>query len=93
MGGAQEHNIENAKYMIRLVSLGKSSSTALERLYKQTAVLVDLISEDGGEGSFVNINTVLQSVDQSSLVHDPIRHQASAIALPRRGDLDETFFD
>ena len=51
---------------IAIVSLGKSSSTALERLYKQTAVLVELISEDGGVGSFVNIKNVLQSVDDPS---------------------------
>ncbi|KAK2784465.1 hypothetical protein FQN52_007169 [Onygenales sp. PD_12] len=38
-----------------LVSLGKSSTTALERLYQQAEVLVDEISEDGGAGAFVNV--------------------------------------
>lgn len=39
-----------------LVSLGKSSSAALERLYQQTEALVNEISEEGGAGAFVNIN-------------------------------------
>ncbi|KAJ5698200.1 SPla/RYanodine receptor SPRY [Penicillium macrosclerotiorum] len=38
-----------------LVSLGKSSSAALERLYRQTEVLVNEISEDGGAGAFINV--------------------------------------
>jgi hypothetical protein len=38
-----------------LVSLGKSSSAALERLYQQTEVLVNEISEDGGAGAFINV--------------------------------------
>ncbi|KAL4784520.1 hypothetical protein BJX76DRAFT_347759 [Aspergillus varians] len=37
-----------------LVSLGKSSSAALERLYQQTEVLVNEISEGGGAGAFIN---------------------------------------
>ncbi|KAL4901794.1 hypothetical protein BDW74DRAFT_169979 [Aspergillus multicolor] len=37
-----------------LVSLGKSSSAALERLYQQTEVLVNEISEEGGAGAFIN---------------------------------------
>lgn len=43
------------------VSLGKSSSTALERLYKETSVLVDLISEEGGAGSFINVRNILRA--------------------------------
>ena len=43
------------------VSLGKSSSTALEGLYRQTVALVDLMSEDGGPGSFINVHHLLQS--------------------------------
>lgn len=43
------------------VSLGKSSSTALERLYKQTIVLVDMISEDGGPGSLINVRNILKA--------------------------------
>ncbi|PGG98481.1 hypothetical protein AJ79_08853 [Helicocarpus griseus UAMH5409] len=38
-----------------LVSLGKSSSAALERLYQQTEALVDVISEKGGAGAFINV--------------------------------------
>lgn len=38
-----------------IVSLGKPSSTALERLYQQTEVLVNKISEDGGAGAFINV--------------------------------------
>jgi hypothetical protein len=42
------------------VSLGKSSSAALERLYQQTEALVNEISEDGGAGAFINVrNDVL----------------------------------
>ncbi|KAL4801927.1 hypothetical protein BDV18DRAFT_154567 [Aspergillus unguis] len=37
-----------------LVSLGKSSSAALERLYQQTEVLVNEISGEGGAGAFIN---------------------------------------
>ena len=43
------------------VSLGKSSSTAVERVYKETVVLVDVISEDGGPGAFINVSQLLQS--------------------------------
>ncbi len=43
------------------VSLGRSSSTALERLYKQTSVLIDLISEDGGAGAFINLRNILKA--------------------------------
>ncbi|KAL8731845.1 MAG: hypothetical protein Q9166_003129 [cf. Caloplaca sp. 2 TL-2023] len=35
--------------------LGKSSSAAIEVLYQQTEVLVDLISEDGGAGALINV--------------------------------------
>lgn len=37
------------------VSLGKSSSAAIELLYQQTDVLVDYISEAGGAGAFINV--------------------------------------
>ena len=36
--------------------LGKSSSAALEELFKQTEALISEISEEGGAGAFVNIN-------------------------------------
>ncbi|KAA6416144.1 MAG: hypothetical protein FRX48_00863 [Lasallia pustulata] len=38
-----------------LVSLGKSSSAAIERLYQQAEVLVGDISDDGGAGAFINV--------------------------------------
>lgn len=38
-----------------IVSLGKSSSAALETLYSQTEVLVNELSEDGGTGALINI--------------------------------------
>ncbi|KAJ9646405.1 hypothetical protein H2199_002454 [Coniosporium tulheliwenetii] len=38
-----------------LVSLGKSSSAALERLVQQAEALVDELGEDGGAGAFVNV--------------------------------------
>ena len=37
------------------VSLGRSSSAALERLCQQTEVLVSDISELGGPGSLINV--------------------------------------
>jgi hypothetical protein len=39
-----------------LLSLGKSSSAALERLYQQTTVLLEDLREGGGPGAFVNID-------------------------------------
>ncbi|EFR02972.1 ran-binding protein 10 [Nannizzia gypsea CBS 118893] len=38
-----------------LVSLGKSSSATLERLYQQTEALISELSEDGGAGAFINV--------------------------------------
>lgn len=40
------------------VSLGKNSEAALERLYQQTEVLVNEISE-GGAGAFINVRNDL----------------------------------
>lgn len=40
---------------LSLVSLGKSSSAALERLFQQTEALINEISEDGGAGALVNV--------------------------------------
>jgi hypothetical protein len=37
------------------VSLGRSSSAALERLYQQSEALIDEIAQDGGPGAFVNL--------------------------------------
>ncbi|KAF3484172.1 ran-binding protein [Arthroderma uncinatum] len=38
-----------------LVSLGKSSSATLERLYQQTEALINELSEEGGAGAFINV--------------------------------------
>lgn len=38
-----------------LVSLGKSSSAALERLTQQAEALVNELAEDGGPGAFINV--------------------------------------
>jgi hypothetical protein len=38
-----------------LVSLGKSSSAAIERLVQQTEALVGELAEEGGAGAFVNV--------------------------------------
>ncbi|KAL9041636.1 MAG: hypothetical protein Q9180_001153 [Flavoplaca navasiana] len=38
-----------------LVSLGKSSSAALEILYQQTEALVDILTEEGGAGALINV--------------------------------------
>ena len=43
------------------VSLGKSSSTALERIYKQMVVLTDMVSEDGGPGCLINVRRILNA--------------------------------
>ncbi|TGO30833.1 hypothetical protein BPAE_0003g01180 [Botrytis paeoniae] len=39
-----------------LLSLGKSSSAALERVYQQTTVLLEDLRESGGPGAFINID-------------------------------------
>ncbi|CAM1500746.1 Fc.00g099080.m01.CDS01 [Cosmosporella sp. VM-42] len=45
-----------------MMSLGKSSRAALETLYAQTAVLLDELRQDGGEGAFVSIEDVMEDV-------------------------------
>lgn len=40
---------------VRIVSLGKSSSAAIERLVQQTEALVGELAEDGGPGAFINV--------------------------------------
>ncbi|KAK6951060.1 hypothetical protein Daesc_007589 [Daldinia eschscholtzii] len=47
-----------------LSSLGKSSRSALENLYGQTSVLLDYLREDGGPGSFITIQSVIDSIPQ-----------------------------
>ena len=44
------------------VSLGKSSTTALEKLIQQTTVLLEVLRENGGAGAFVNIDDYLKPV-------------------------------
>jgi Ran-binding protein 9/10 len=44
-----------------IVSLGKSSSAALERLIKVTDVLLLGLAEDGHDAAFVNLNSDFMS--------------------------------
>ena len=44
------------EYANGVVSLGKSSSAAIERLCQQTEVLVSDVSDHGGSGAFVNLH-------------------------------------
>ncbi|RWA07519.1 hypothetical protein EKO27_g7586 [Xylaria grammica] len=48
-----------------LSSLGKSSRSALETLYGQTSVLLDYLREDGGPGSLVSIQSVIDEIPRS----------------------------
>ncbi|KAH9906687.1 SPRY domain-containing protein [Xylariomycetidae sp. FL2044] len=48
-----------------LSSLGKSSRSALENLYGQTSVLLDYLTEGGGPGSFVNIQSVVDQIPKN----------------------------
>ncbi|KAK7942950.1 SPRY domain-containing protein [Apiospora aurea] len=50
-----------------LMSLGKSSRSALENLYGQTSVLLDYLREDGGSGSFVTVQSVMDEIPKSQL--------------------------
>lgn len=43
-----------------LVSLGKSSRSALERLIQQTTVLIDELSDAGGPGSYINLDSYMK---------------------------------
>ncbi|CAJ2502920.1 Uu.00g103140.m01.CDS01 [Anthostomella pinea] len=48
-----------------LSSLGKSSRSALENLYGQTSVFLDYLREDGGPGSLVTIQSVIDEIPKS----------------------------
>lgn len=48
-----------------LVSLGRSSRSALETLYGQTSVLLDYLRENGGPGSFVTVQSVIDEIPKS----------------------------
>jgi hypothetical protein len=45
-----------------LVSLGKSSRAALENLYAQTSVLLEDLRQDGGDGAFVTVQSVIDQI-------------------------------
>ncbi|KAI1032387.1 hypothetical protein LB505_005117 [Fusarium chuoi] len=47
-----------------LLSLGKSSRAALEKVYAQTSVLLEDLRQDGGEGAFASVNDVLKGIPQ-----------------------------
>ncbi|KAI1109277.1 ran-binding protein [Nemania sp. NC0429] len=48
-----------------LSSLGKSSRSALENMYGQTSVLLDYLREEGGPGSLVSIQSVIDEIPRS----------------------------
>ncbi|KAM0333056.1 hypothetical protein ACHAQA_001713 [Verticillium albo-atrum] len=45
-----------------LLSLGKSSRSALEEVYAQTSVLLDDLRENGGPGAFVSLQDVIDGI-------------------------------
>ncbi len=47
---------------VGLVSLGKSSRAALENVYAQTAVLLEELRQDGGDGAFVTVEGVVRGI-------------------------------
>lgn len=47
--------------LTQLVSLGRASSAALERVYRQTDALINEISYDGGPAAFVNLQSLFTS--------------------------------
>ncbi|KAG5953836.1 hypothetical protein E4U53_001909 [Claviceps sorghi] len=49
-----------------LSSLGKSSHASLERVYAQTCVLLEIASEEGGPGSFVAVQDVVEAAWDSA---------------------------
>ncbi|KAF4785590.1 SPRY domain-containing protein [Colletotrichum scovillei] len=48
-----------------LLSLGKSSRAALEKVYAQTSVLLDDLRENGGPGAFVSLQDVIEDIPKS----------------------------
>ncbi|OLN85941.1 Ran-binding protein 10 [Colletotrichum chlorophyti] len=48
-----------------LLSLGKSSRAALEKIYAQTSVLLDDLRENGGPGAFVSLQDVIEDIPKS----------------------------
>jgi hypothetical protein len=49
------------------VSLGKSSRAALENVYAQTAVLLEDLRQDGGDGAFVTLDSVVAGIPPSKI--------------------------
>ncbi len=47
------------------MSLGKSSRAALENVYAQTAVLLEDLRQDGGDGAFVTLDSVVAGIPPS----------------------------
>lgn len=54
-----------ARVLTLLVSLGKSSRAALENLYAQTSVLLEDLRQDGGDGAFVTVQSVIDQIPLS----------------------------
>lgn len=50
------------------VSLGKSSRAALENLYAQTSVLLEDLRQDGGDGAFVTVQSVIDDIPKSVIL-------------------------
>lgn len=50
-----------------LVSLGKSSRAALESVYSQTCVLLEDLRQDGGDGAFVTVDSVIAGIPPASV--------------------------
>ncbi|KAK4151441.1 hypothetical protein C8A00DRAFT_35928 [Chaetomidium leptoderma] len=50
-----------------LTSLGKSSRAALENVYAQTCVLLEDLRQDGGDGAFVTVESVVLGIPPSRL--------------------------
>ncbi|KAI1104469.1 SPRY-domain-containing protein [Jackrogersella minutella] len=48
-----------------LSSLGKSSRSALENVYGQTSVLLDYLRENGGPGSLITIQSIIDGIPKS----------------------------
>ncbi|KAL0942450.1 ran-binding protein [Colletotrichum truncatum] len=48
-----------------LLSLGKSSRAALEKVYAQTSVLLDDLRENGGPGAFISLQDVIEDIPKS----------------------------
>lgn len=42
---------------VYVVSLGKSSSSAIENVFAQTDVLLDIVGKDGGPGALIDLRS------------------------------------